>query len=240
MDSTETTVKIAEKANEGKGAFDAFFEVGAHYGYSRTRRHPSMKSLIFGAKNNVEIIDVEKMETYLEQALLAVRGLAAGGKKMLFVGTKNEAREIIKNVAESLSMPYVTERWIGGTFTNFDEVKKRIARLKELREKRISKELEKYTKKERLLMEREEDRLMKLFGGIENMDRLPDAVFIVDTKREDSAVREAERMRIPVIALMSSDCDLKSSDFPIPANDSAVSSIGFFTEKVAEAYRSGR
>lgn len=236
MSDTATAVKIGDE----KGAFDAFFEVGAHYGYSKTRRHPSMKALIFGAKNNVEIIDVEKMEGYLGRALEAVKGLAAGGKKILFVGTKNEARPIIKSAAESLNMPFVTERWVGGTFTNFEEIKKRVARLKELREERISKELEKYTKKERLLLEREEDRLMKLFGGVENMDRLPDAVFIVDTKREDSAVREAERMRIPIIALMSSDCDIKNADFPIPANDSATSSISFFVDKIAEAYRSGR
>lgn len=227
---------VMEKT-EHRPEFEPFFKAGAHYGYSKTRRHPSMKSVIFGAKNNVEIIDIEKTGHYLAKALEAVKGLATGGKKVLFVGTKNEARALVKTAADSLGMPYVKERWVGGTFTNFEEVKKRIARLKELRDKRIRGELDKYTKKERLLMQIEEDRLAKLFGGIENMERLPDAVFIVDTRHEDLAVKEAERMRIPVIALMNSDCDLKSADYPIPANDAAVSSIAFFVDKIVETYK---
>lgn len=228
---------VITKNGEGEGVLDALFEVGAHYGYSKSRRHPSMKGMIYGAKNRVEIINIEKTNEHLNRALEAVRGLGSAGKTILFVGTKNEAKKIIKEAAESIGAPYVIERWVGGMFTNFEQVKTRVARLKELRGKRGKGELDMYTKKERLLMQIEEDRLMKLFGGIENMERLPDTVFIVDTRKEESAVREAKRMKIPLIALMNSDCDLAAADYPIPANDAALSSIKFFVEKVAEAYR---
>ncbi len=234
----ETTKKTqAEKAGASSAVLDAMFDGGVHYGYSKSRRHPSMKPVIYGAKNRVEIIDLEKTDEYLTRALEAVRGLALGGKTLLFVGTKNEAKKIIAEVALSLGAPYVAERWVGGTFTNFEEIKKRVARLKSLREQKEHGELEKYTKKERLLLQMEEDRLTKLFGGIENMTRVPDALFVVDTRQEEIAVQEAKRVRIPVIALMNSDCNLKDADFPIPGNDAGASSIRFIVDKVAEAYR---
>lgn len=220
-----------------ESVLDALFDAGLHYGYSKSRRHPSMKSVIYGAKNRVEIIDLEKTNEALTKAIDAVRGLALGGKTILFVGTKNEAKKIIEEAAKFAHAPYVAERWVGGTFTNFEEVKKRVARLKELRSEKEHGELEKYTKKERLLLTQEEDRLTKLFGGIQDMDRLPDALFVVDPRHEELAVREAERVNIPVIALMNSDCNLKDADFPIPGNDASAGSIRFIVEKIVEAYR---
>jgi len=234
----ETAIVGTNSANPaaGEGALDALFAAGAHYGYGKSRRHPSMKQVIFGAKNRVEIINIEKTDEYLDRALNIARSLGISGKTLLLVGTKNEAKKTIREAAESIGAPYVVERWVGGMFTNFPEVKKRIARLKELREKRESGGLDMYTKRERLLMQAEEERLAKLFGGIENMERLPDAIFVVDSRKEETAVREARRMKIPIIALMNTDCDLAAAEYPIPANDASLSSIRYFVEKIREAY----
>jgi small subunit ribosomal protein S2 len=136
-------------------------------------------------------------------------------------------------------MPYVTERWVGGIFTNFEEVKKRIARMKELQDKKQKGELDVYTKKERLLLSREEDRLVKLFGGLADMAQLPSAIFVVDTKKEKIAVTEAKKMGIKVIALVNSDCDLRDADFPIPGNDASVASIRFITGELVSSMRAG-
>jgi small subunit ribosomal protein S2 len=228
---TDTETKIEESI------LDEMFKAGVHFGYTRSSRHPSMKPMIYGMKNRVEIINLEKTHEYLEKAKAFVRTLAAGGKTVLFVGTKNESKAVVRNAAELSGMPYVTERWAGGIFTNFEEMKKRIARLKELREKREKGELDVYTKKERLLLSREEDRLVKLFGGIVDMTHLPAAIFVVDTKKEKNAVAEAKKMGIPVIALINSDCDLRDANFPIPGNDAAVASIRFVTGELVSALR---
>lgn len=218
---------------------DAMFKAGVHFGYSRSSRHPSMKPVIYGMKNRVEIINLEKTSEYLEKAKAFMRSLASGGKVVLFVGTKNESRAVIRNAAELSGMPYVTERWVGGIFTNFEEVKKRIARMKELQEKKQKGELDVYTKKERLLLSREEDRLVKLFGGLGDMASLPAAIFVVDTKKEKIAVTEAKKMGIPVIALVNSDCDLRDADFPIPGNDASVASIRFIAGELVSSLRAG-
>lgn len=230
---TDTEIKIEESI------LDEMFKAGVHFGYTRSSRHPSMKPMIYGMKNRVEIINLEKTHEYLEKAKAFVRTLAVGGKTVLFVGTKNESKAVVRTAAELSGMPYVTERWAGGIFTNFEEMKKRIARLKELREKREKGELDVYTKKERLLLSREEDRLVKLFGGIVDMTHLPAAIFVVDTKKEKNAVAEAKKMGIPVIALINSDCDLRDANFPIPGNDAAVASIRFITGELVSALRAG-
>lgn len=228
---TDTEIKIEESI------LDEMFKAGVHFGYTRSSRHPSMKPMIYGMKNRVEIINLEKTHEYLEKAKAFVRTLAVGGKTVLFVGTKNESKAVVRTAAELSGMPYVTERWAGGIFTNFEEMKKRIARLKELREKREKGELDVYTKKERLLLSREEDRLVKLFGGIVDMTHLPAAIFVVDTKKEKNAVAEAKKMGIPVIALINSDCDLRDANFPIPGNDAAVASIRFITGELVSALK---
>lgn len=230
---TETTTKTEENV------FNKMFKAGVHFGYSRSSRHPTMKPVVYGQKSRVEIIDLEKTNEYLEKAKSFIRMLAAGGKTVLFVGTKSEARAVVRNGADLANMPYVTERWVGGIFTNFDEVKKRIARMKELKEKKEKGELDVYTKKERLLLSREEDRLVKLFGGLVDMNQLPSALFVIDTKKEKIAVAEAKKMGIPVIALMNSDCDLRNAAYPIPGNDSSVSSIRFITDELVSAVRAG-
>jgi small subunit ribosomal protein S2 len=230
---------IDRETKTEENILDEMFKAGVHFGYTRSSRHPSMKPMIYGMKNRVEIINLEKTLEYLEKAKAYLRTLSVGGKTVLFVGTKNESKAAVKNAAESVGMPYVTERWAGGIFTNFEEMKKRIARMKELREKREKGELDIYTKKERLLLSREEDRLVKLFGGLADMTHLPAAIFVVDTKKEKNAIAEAKKMGIPVIALVNSDCDLRDAEFPIPGNDAAVASIRFVAGEIISAIRGG-
>jgi small subunit ribosomal protein S2 len=216
---------------------DEMFKAGVHFGYSRSSRHPSMKPVIYGTKNRVEIINLEKTSEYLEKVKELLKGLATGGKTVLFVGTKNEAREAVRNAADLLNMPYVTERWVGGIFTNFSEIKKRIARMKDLAAKKAKGELDVYTKKERLILQWEQDRLEKLFGGLVDMTEKPAVIFVVDTKKEKIAVAEARKMGVPVIALMNTDCDFKDADYPIPGNDASVASIQFILNQLVSAYR---
>lgn len=219
----------------------AMFEVGAHFAYSKARRHPTASQFIFGVKNYVEIFDLEKTKKLLDEAIDFVTKLAHDGKRILFIAGKNEAREVVRNSALSIDMPYVTGRWIGGTLTNFDQIKKRIARLKDLTLEKEKGELaKKYTKREQVLLGREIESLENTFGGLVSMKELPSALLIIDTKREHIAVKEAKKKGIPIIALMNSDCDLLSADYPILANDASVKSITFFVEALSDAYRKNK
>lgn len=226
---------MSEKIQDSR--IDAMFNAGAHYGYSKTRRHPSTAPAIFTTKNKTDLINLERTVTELDTALEFVRTLSATGKTILFVGVKPEARLAIKNAGMALDMPYVTERWIGGTLTNFPEIKKRIARLEDLKQKREAGELDKYTKKERLLLDREIDKLTLYFGGLTTLKKTPDAMIIVDTKKEHIAFTEAMKAHVPVIGISNTDCDIREIDYPIIANDASQSSITFFIEAIAEAYK---
>lgn len=227
--------------NTDKGTFvDEMFKVGAHFGYSKSRRHPSVKSFIFGVKNRVEIMDLEKTEEALSAAKEFARSLAQEGKQMLFVGTKPEAKKWIMEGAQSIDMPFVTEHWVGGTMTNFSQIKKRIDRFHSILDKKEKGELAMYTKKERLLLDREMEKLDRNFGGIIAMKQLPKALFVIDPRAEHNAVIEAQKENIPIVALASSDCDISNIDYPIPANDSASASIRLFVDEIAAAYKEGR
>lgn len=218
----------------------AMFSAGAHYGYSKSRRHPTTKQYIFGAKDRVEIIDLEKTSDLLDKAKAFMQQLGSLGKVVLFVGGKNEAQKPVRDVAEKLGMPYVSGRWIGGTLTNFSEIKKRVERLETLRTQRDRGELlSKYTKKERLLIDREIDKLEEKFGGLVSMKELPDTLVIVDNKREYIAVDEAQVMGKKIVALSNSDGNLAVADYPIVANDSARASITFFMNELGESYLEG-
>jgi small subunit ribosomal protein S2 len=188
----------------------------------------------------MEILDLEKTSLELEKAKEFIKTLAKGGKQILFVGTKNEAKKAVEAGAISVDMPYVTERWVGGVLTNFPEIKKRIARLEDLRNKREKGELIMYTKKERLLIDKDIERLERNFAGLVSMKDIPVAMFVVDPKKESIAVKEAQYLKIPVVALAGSDCNLKELDFAIPGNDSAVSSINFFVDQITKAFKDGR
>jgi len=186
----------------------------------------------------MEIIDLEKSAEALTAVEKFVASLAAEGKKILFIGSKNQARDIVEKEAARIGAPNVKNRWVGGTLTNFDEIKKRILRLQELSDKKEKGELGMYTKKERLLIDRDIENLNRKFGGLVSMtEALPSALFVVDSKHEQIAVDEAKQLGIPVIALSNSDCDVKGIKYVIPGNDSACASIQFFTGRIVDAYK---
>lgn len=222
-----------------QNTIEEMFRAGVHYGYSKSRRHPSASPYVFTTKNGVDIINIEKTHELLEKALEVVSKFAAGGKTILFVGTKPEARQQIIETALSLNMPYVSERWVGGALTNFPEIKKRIVKLLDLRNQKEKGELDKYTKKEKLLINKEMDDMTKNFQGLTGITKIPDVVFIVDPKKEHIAVTEAKKMNLPIISLLNTDCNLKQIQHPIIANDASVSSVTFFLSKIKEAYNKG-
>lgn len=228
------------KTAENKGLITEMFAAGAHFGYSRSRRHPSVKPFIFGVKNGIEIMDLEKTSVELEKAKEFIKTLAKGGKQILFVGTKNEVKKILEDGATSIDMPFVAERWVGGVLTNFPEIKKRVALLEELRDKKEKGELAIYTKKERSLIDKDIERLERNFSGIVSMKAAPAAMFVIDPRKEAIAVKEAQYLGIPIVALASSDCNIKEIDFAIPGNDSAVSSVSFFVGQIVQAFKDGR
>ncbi len=221
-------------------AVDEMFKAGAHFGYSKTRRHPSTTPFIFTTKNKNDIIDLEQTYSLLETAEEFVKSLAPTGKQVLFVGVKPEAKKAVFDGALAIEMPYVSERWIGGTITNFSEIKKRVAKLEDLRDKKEKNLLDMYTKKERLLIDEDIAKMGKNFSGLVSLKKAPDALFIVDPKREHIAVAEARQAGIPVIGLMNSDCNVKDVDYAIIANDASISSITYFVKRIVEAYKSGR
>jgi len=216
------------------------FEAGAHYGYARMRRNPTMMPFIFGQKNRNDIFDLELTEQKLAEALAFVEKVAASGKNILFVAGKNEARVIMRRAAEKADMPFVCGRWIGGTLTNFKEISKRIRRLETLQSDKEKGNLDKYTKRERLLIDREIQELTDRFGGIVTMKELPAALFVIDPRHEEIAVKEAHALHIPVVAVANSDCDISMVQYPIPANDATAKSITFFTDAVVSAIARGK
>jgi len=224
-----------------KELIERMFSVGAHYGYSKSRRHPSVKPLIFGAKNRVEIFDLEKTSQMLREALAFAEKLGSEGKSILFVGGKHEAQKTVREAGEKLSMPFVAGRWIGGTLTNISEIKKRLVRLEKLTSDRDTGELaKKYTKKERVLIDREIAKLEENFRGLmPTKEHVPDAMFIVDTKFEKAALVEAQKKGIPVIGLLNSDCDVSKVTHPIVANDATFDSIAFFVNEIIVAFQKG-
>lgn len=221
-------------------AIDAMFNAGAHFGYSRARRHASVRPYLFGAKNGVDIIDLTATAKLLEAAKARVEELGKLGKTVLFVGTKQEVRGTVEEVAKSLNMPYVTERWVGGILTNWPEIRKRTGRLKELSDKFAKGELDKYTKMEKLLFEREMAKLQTEFGGIATLESAPGLVIVVDPREEHIAVEESKKMKVETVALLNTDCDATKVTYPIVANDSAIESVRFFMTQLASAYEAGK
>jgi small subunit ribosomal protein S2 len=216
------------------------YDAGAHVGYARTRRHPTSAPFLYSTKDRTDIFNLEETEKRLATAAEFAASLAQAGKTLLFVGGKHEAASSVRSGAESAGLPFVAGRWIGGTLTNFRNIRKRIDRMEKLMKDRESGELEKYTKKERLMIDREIEELQGRFGGITNLRDLPAALFVVDSRHEKTAVEEANQMRIPVISLASSDCDFSKVQFPIPANDTSVKSIALIVDAIASAYSAGK
>lgn len=220
---------------------DRLFSAGAHFGFSKSRRHPSMKQFLFANKQGTDIFDLEKSAALLENAKSAIHSLGAEGKTVLFVGTKEEAAALVHRYAESAETPYVVNRWIGGMLTNFAEIKKRLARLATLTEEGESGELErKYTKKERVVIGREAAKLTFNFGGIRTMEKTPDAVLVVDPRHDAIAVQEATELKLPIFAIMSSDNNAKKITYPVVANDALQASVDLVLSELTTAYIEGK
>jgi len=229
-------MSTAEKS-ENTSLIERLSSAGAHYGYARSRRHPSMRSALFGTKNQTDIIDLEKTCAYLNRAREFVEECARQNKTILFVGTKPEAKAAVQKAAETARQPFMVAKWVGGTLTNFSEIRKRVNRLIELEEQKERGELSVYTRQEQRELQEEMDEIRDVFGGIVHMDRLPDAILIIDPEYEDIAHQEARKLNIPEIALANSDCDISGIAYPVPANDASRPAIELFADTLAEAYK---
>src|SRR3989338_100405 len=215
-------------------------EAGVHFGHQKGRWHPKMKEYIFTERNGVHIIDLEKTLVKLEEAVNFLRQTAQAGGVVLFVGTKEQGQLIIKKYAEAAGMPYIIERWIGGLFTNFGNVGKLIKKYRKLKEEKEAGALAKYTKKEQVDFNKEIERLKKFVGGLGDLRKIPDAVFILDAKKEKTAIIEARKKQVPVVGFCDSNINPELFDYPIPANDDAVRSIELITKLAVEAIQEGK
>lgn len=207
-------------------------EAGLQFGHRTSRAHPKMRQFVQGVRNTVHIIDIEKTAEKLKQTLAFIQELISDNKVILFIGTKVQVKDLVEEIASACKMPYVTDRWLGGTFTNFEIIKKRIEYFKDLQKKKEDGELEKYTKKEKAKIEREIAGLARKFEGMRDLTKFPDAIFVIDMKKDALAIKEARQKNIKVIAIADTDVDPSLADCFIPANDDAISSITYILEKV--------
>ena len=217
----------------------SLLEAGVHFGHQTRRWNPKMKPYIFGERNGIYILDLKQTMYALDDAYSFLSVLGASGKKVLFVGTKKQAQEPVKANAERAGMPYVNYRWMGGMLTNFATIRTRVQRMEEIEAMKANGTFEKYTKKEQAVMNKELDKLQMALGGIRDMHDLPDALFVVDTKHEENAVREAHRLHIPIIGLVDTNADPDEIDFGIPANDDAIRSVNLLCSVAADALVAG-
>lgn len=215
-------------------------KAGMHFGHQKSRWHPKMKPYIFGVRNGVHILNLERTTEELQKALDYVKSLAASGKVVLFVGTKRQAQSLIKAAAESCEMPFLTERWIGGLLTNFDETKQRIKKYKTLKQQIATGEIEKYTKKEQSDLVKLVAKMDKYLAGLTNLEKMPDAMFVVDMRVCKTAVTEGLRTNVPIIGVCDSNVNPDQADFVIPANDDAINSIKTISNLMAEAVNEGK
>ena len=215
-------------------------EAGAHFGHLTRRWNPKMKPFIFMEKNGIHIIDLKKSLGYLNQAYQEMVEVVSQGGSILFVGTKKQAKGVIESEAKRCGMNWVSERWLGGMLTNFSTIRKSVKRLQNIEKQETDGTFEKITKKERLFLTRERDKLKKILEGVETMSKLPSAIFVVDIKKEDIAVKEAKRLNIPVFAIVDTNCDPDDVNFVIPANDDAVKTIELIVKHVANAAVEGQ
>ena len=215
-------------------------EAGVHFGHQTRRWNPKMKRFIHGERNGIYIIDLQQTLGRIETSYSYVRDLVADGGTILFVGTKKQAQDPVRSYAESCGMPYVNERWLGGMLTNFQTMSKRVAKMKEYQRMRDSGEFEAMPKKEALLISRELEKLERNLGGIRNMERVPNAIFVLDTKKEDIAVTEANKLGLPIVAVVDTNCDPDIIQYVIPGNDDAIRSANLMCRVIADAVTEGR
>ncbi|MEO6695406.1 MAG: 30S ribosomal protein S2 [Ignavibacteria bacterium] len=208
---------------------------GSHFGHLTRRWDPKMRKYIFMERNGIHIIDLKKTLNLLEEACNSISKISTEGKKILFVGTKKQAKQIIKDEAEKCGAFYVSERWLGGMLTNFNTVRKSIKKLTNIQKMETDGTIDKFVKKERLILSRDKEKLEKVLNGIVSMTRLPGAIFVVDIRKEHIAISEAKKLNIPVYAIVDTNCDPDLVDYPVPANDDAVKSIEIITRAIADA-----
>lgn len=221
------------------GELEEMMKAGIHLGHARGKNNPSMKAFIFGVRNNVSVIDLTKTQEGLQKALEFIKKVTARSGLVLLVGTRPAARKIIKEVAEKTRMPYLTERWIGGSLTNFKVISKRVEYMESLEKEKVAGGFEKYTKKERMQKGEEIIKLQKMFDGLRLMKKLPEAVFIVNVVEDDTAVREARRMKIPIVALVDTNSNCLGIDWLIPSNDDALPAVRYMVGKMGQAIEEG-
>lgn len=218
---------------------EELFEAGVHYGHLTRKWNPKMAPYIFTEKNEIHLIDLNKTAAKLEDAKIALQNIAKTGRKILFVSTKKQAKGLVKEAAEKLNMPYVTERWLGGMLTNYATVKKSIKKMQNIDKMASDGTFENIQKRERLVLNREKAKLERVLSGIEKIGRLPAALFIIDIKKEHIAVSEAKKLNIPTFGVVDTNSDPTLVDFPIPGNDDAASSIEYLLKHISEGISAG-
>jgi small subunit ribosomal protein S2 len=228
------------KFEELELSVEQMLKSGVHFGHKKSRWNPKMKPYIFSVRGNINIIDLEKTYSLLEKALEFVRTLVTNGGKILFVGTKPQARELVMELAQAVEMPYVVNRWLGGTFTNYSEIKKRIKYLNEQEEKMARNEFEKYTKYEQMQFKKEIERMNEKMGGIKKMESLPQAILVTDVNENKLVIREAKEIKVPVIAIVDTNVDPDLVDYPIPGNDDALSSLRYILGMISKTVKESK
>lgn len=241
MAETQTAAaESAEQQTQHRASIEELLKAGTHFGHLTSRWNPKMRSYIFMERNNIHIIDLMQTQVMLDEAAEAAARFARQGKTIMFVGTKKQARDIVRKQAEACGSPYTVERWLGGTLTNFQTIRRSIRRMEELKRMDEDGTFDQLKKKEKLMRTREREKLERVLGGIADMPRLPGALFIVDINREHIAVDEARKLGIPIISIVDTNCDPDLVDYPIPANDDALKSIELITTVISDAINEGR
>lgn len=234
------TAPAEEQGVQHRASIEQLLKAGTHFGHLTSRWNPKMRSYIFMERNNIHIIDLMQAQVMLDEAAEAASRFARQGKTIMFVGTKKQARDIVRKQAEACGSPYVVERWLGGTLTNFQTIRRSIRRMEDLKRMEEDGTFDVLKKKEKLMKTREREKLDRVLGGIAEMPRLPGALFVVDINREHIAVDEARKLGIPIISLADTNCDPDLVNFPIPANDDALKSIELITTVISDAINEGR
>lgn len=219
--------------------YKSLLDAGVHFGHLTRKWNPKMAPYIFMERNGIHIIDLNKSLACLDEASRAIKQVVRSGRKVMFVATKKQAKEVVSDEARRLNMPYVTERWLGGMLTNFSTIRKSLKKMASIEKMMKEDTYQNLAKRERLMITREKDKLHKILGGISDLTRLPAALFVVDVKREHIAVAEAKKLNIPVFAMIDTNSDPVNVDFPIPANDDAFKSIAIITEAISKAIEEG-
>jgi len=235
----ESAIEPTQKPTH-RASIETLLKAGTHFGHLTSRWNPKMKQFIFMERNNIHIIDLMQTQQLLDAAAESAERFARHGKRILFVGTKKQAKDIVRKYAKECDSPYVVERWLGGTLTNFQTIRKSIRRMEELVKMEEDGTIAQLKKKERLMKSREREKLERILTGIAEMPRLPGAIFIIDINREHIAIDEARKLNIPIIATVDTNCDPDLVDFPIPANDDALKSIELVTSVIAQAINEGK